>query len=73
MALTRGNYTKRLVNDGLTELLGMFGVVSIEGPKYCDKTWTGLNHANSSVLLIRSDDSNSDVIVRGGVAGKFAD
>ena len=72
MALTRGNYTKRLVDDGLMELTGMFGVVSIEGPKYCGKTWIDLNHANSSVLLTGSDGP-SVVIIRGGVAGKFAD
>ncbi len=60
MALTRENYTKRLVDDELNELLNMFGAVSIEGPKYCGKTWTALNHANSSVLLTKSDNPNSD-------------
>jgi len=25
----------------------VFGAVSIEGPKWCGKIWTGLNHANS--------------------------
>ena len=60
MTLTKQGYTKRLVDDELNELLGMFGVVSIEGPKYCGKTWTALNHANSSVLLTKSDNPNSD-------------
>ncbi len=60
------------MDDELTELLGMFGAVSIGGPKYCGKSWTDLNHASSSVLLTRSDGP-SDVIVCGGVAGKFAD
>lgn len=60
MALTKENYTKRLVDDEISELLKMFGAISIEGPKYCGKTWTALNHSNSSVLLTRSDNPNSD-------------
>lgn len=60
MALTRKGYTKRLIDDEIEELLTMFGAISIEGPKYCGKTWTALNHANSSVLLTKSDNPNSD-------------
>lgn len=60
MALTKENYTKRLVDNEIKELLKMFGAISIEGPKYCGKTWTALNHANSSVLLTKSDNPNSD-------------
>ena len=40
MALTKENYTKRLVDDEIDELLKMFGAISIEGPKYCGKTWS---------------------------------
>ena len=60
MALTKENYKKRLVDDEISEILKMFGAVSIEGPKYCGKTWTAYNHANSSVLLTKSDNPNSD-------------
>ena len=60
MPLTKKGYTKRLIDDEIEELLTMFGVISIEGPKYCGKTWTALNHANSSVLLTKSDNPNSD-------------
>ena len=60
MPLTKENYTKRLVDDEIAELLKIFGSVSIEGPKYCGKTWTALNHANSMVLLTKSDNPNSD-------------
>ena len=31
--------------------MDIFGAVSIEGPKWCGKTWASLNHANSVVLL----------------------
>ena len=60
MSLTKKNYTKRLVDDEINEILKMFGTISIEGPKYCGKTWTALNHANSFVLLTKSDNPNSD-------------
>ena len=60
MALTKKNYMERLVDKEITELLKMFGAISIEGPKYCGKTWTSLNHANSYVLLTKSDNPNSD-------------
>ena len=60
MALNKKNYTKRLVDDEISELLKIFGAISIEGPKYCGKTWTASNHANSSVLLTKSDNPNSD-------------
>ncbi len=60
MSLTKENYTKRLVDDEIDELLNLFGAISIEGPKYCGKTWTALNHANSYVLLTKSDNPNSD-------------
>ena len=42
MSLTKENYTKRLVDDEISELLKVFGAISIEGPKYCGKTWTAL-------------------------------
>lgn len=60
MSLTRENYKTRLVDNEINELLKMFGAISIEGPKYCGKTWTALNHANSYVLLTKSDNPNSD-------------
>ena len=60
MPLTKEGYTKRLVDKEIEELLEMFGAISIEGPKYCGKTWTALNHSNSSVLLTKSDNPNSD-------------
>ena len=60
MALTKKGYAKRLIDDEIEDLLTMFGAISIEGPKYCGKTWTASNHANSSVLLTKSDNPNSD-------------
>lgn len=51
MSLTRHGYIQRLIDNKLAKYLNIFGAVSIEGPKWCGKTWTGLNHANSASYL----------------------
>lgn len=51
MSLRRQEYIDRLVDKKIKEYLEIFGAVSIEGPKWCGKTWASLNHANSMVLL----------------------
>jgi len=45
------NYKKRIVDDQIKQYLKLFGAIYIEGPKYCGKTWTARNHANSETLL----------------------
>ncbi len=45
--LTPNGYTKRLIDKKISEYLNAFGAVCVEGPKWCGKTWTSLNHANS--------------------------
>ena len=35
----------------IEEYLSVFGAVSIEGPKWCGKTWTSKYHSNSEFLL----------------------
>lgn len=47
MSLTREGYMPRLIKEKIARYLRIFGAVSIEGSKWCGKTWTGLNHANS--------------------------
>ena len=51
MSLTRKEYRKRLIDDKITRYLNIFGAISIQGPKWCGKTWTSLNHANSVVYM----------------------
>ena len=51
MSLTEKNYKERLIDKKISEYLEVFGAVSIEGPKWCGKTWTSLNHANSVVFM----------------------
>lgn len=47
MSLTEKGYRKRLIDNKLERYLDVFGAISIEGPKWCGKTWTALNHAES--------------------------
>ncbi|MDI9470459.1 MAG: DUF4143 domain-containing protein [Bacillota bacterium] len=51
MSLRKDGYMPRLIDDKVERYLKIFGAVSIEGPKWCGKTWTGLNHANSVSYL----------------------
>lgn len=51
MSLRKKEYINRLVDKKIEDYLSIFGAVSIEGPKWCGKTWASLNHANSVVYL----------------------
>ncbi|MDR3073085.1 MAG: DUF4143 domain-containing protein [Clostridiales Family XIII bacterium] len=51
MSLTEVGYKSRIADALVAEALQVFGAVSIEGPKFCGKTWTALNHANSVVYI----------------------
>jgi predicted AAA+ superfamily ATPase len=51
MALTETGYRPRLIDKTISEALQVFGAVSVEGPKFCGKTWTALNHANSVTYI----------------------
>jgi hypothetical protein len=47
MVIKKEGYKTRLIDKKLSEYLKLFGAVSVEGPKWCGKTWTSLYHANS--------------------------
>ena len=47
MKLNREGYKERLIDKKVDEYLKTFGAVVIEGPKWCGKTWTSLNHCES--------------------------
>lgn len=51
MNLKKKDYRERLIDNKITKYLSIFGAVSIEGPKWCGKTWTSLNHANSVTYM----------------------
>lgn len=64
MSLTRKNYIERLIDKRISEYIDVFGAISIEGPKWCGKTWTSLNHANSVTYL---SDKNSRELAKSGL------
>lgn len=57
MKLTKEGYIERLIDKEIDENLKIFGAISIEGPKWCGKTWTALNHANSVTYLNNTADN----------------
>lgn len=57
MKLTKKGYKPRLIDKEIEENLSIFGAISIEGPKWCGKTWTALNHANSVTYLNNTADN----------------
>lgn len=62
MSLTKDGYKLRLIDERLKRYLTIFGAVSIEGPKWCGKTWTSLNHANSVAYVTeKSTRSNAEI------------
>ena len=60
MPLTEKGYRSRLVDAGIARYMGLFGALSIEGPKWCGKTWTALNHANSAVYIMDPENDYSN-------------
>jgi uncharacterized protein len=65
MALTPTGYKPRLADKEIARMLGVFGAVNIEGPKWCGKTWTAENHSNSEMKVADSAGpvSNRDLIL----------
>ena len=57
MKLTKKEYKERLIDKEIEENLQIFGAISIEGPKWCGKTWTALNHSNSVAFLNNTEDN----------------
>ena len=55
MVNSLAGYKKRLIEKKIEDYLSVFGAVSIEGPKWCGKTWTSKKHSKSEVYM---DDDN---------------
>ncbi|MDR1405343.1 MAG: DUF4143 domain-containing protein [Candidatus Methanoplasma sp.] len=44
-------YRKRVIDERIETVLRTFGGVVITGPKWCGKSWTGIHHSKSALLL----------------------
>lgn len=51
MKFSKQKYKKRLVDSQIDKYLKIFPAISIEGPKWCGKTWAASNKAKSIVYL----------------------
>ncbi len=58
MSLRKKEYINRLIDKKIQDYLTVFGAISIEGPKWCGKTWASLNYANSACYL--DDDETKE-------------
>lgn len=74
MTLTPEGYRPRLIDDRLAKHIKAFGAVSLEGPKWCGKTWCAENICNSEFKLTEKTgplknrdlaESNPEVALRG--------
>ncbi len=54
------NYRERIADKKIEHYLKLFGAISIEGPKYCGKTWAGRYHSNSEILLHKGTGETSN-------------
>ena len=62
MSLTPKGYKNRLIDGKVERYLRIFGAVAIEGPKWCGKTWTSLNHANSVSYVTEKSVRNNAMV-----------
>lgn len=60
MSLSKKEYKERIIDKQIKQYLKLFGAISIEGPKWCGKTWTALNNANSVVYLNNVENNYND-------------
>ena len=58
MALTKQDYKPRLIDQKIERYIQVFGALCIEGPKWCGKTWTSLNHSESVTYLTETEIRN---------------
>ena len=62
MSITREGYKPRLIDERVARFLRIFGAVSMEGPKWCGKTWTSLGHANSVAYVTDKSVRNQAMV-----------
>ena len=58
MNFNNDEYMPRLIDKNLDDYLKVFGALSVEGPKWCGKTWTASKQAKSAVYL--DDDETKE-------------
>ena len=64
-------YKKRVLDDKIERYLKLFGAITIEGPKYCGKTWAGRYHSNSEILLHKTTGESSNNVELAKISPKI--
>ncbi len=49
--MNQKDYKLRIIDRQIESYLSTFGVICIEGPKWCVKTWTSSYHCNSEIYI----------------------
>ena len=44
-------YRPRVIDSRIQKLISVFGGILITGPKWCGKSWTGIRHSSSTMML----------------------
>ena len=62
--MEKDNYKARLIDNKIETYLRLFGAITIEGPKYCGKTWAARKHAKSeSLLYIKTGEESNEAML----------
>lgn len=49
--LTPKGYKPRIVDNQISSMMKIYGAACVEGPKWCGKTWTSINHVTSASYI----------------------
>ncbi len=55
-------YRFRIADNIIQSYLSSSGAVLIEGPKWCGKTWTGIHHAKSILMMQDPDQAEANLL-----------
>ena len=71
------SYLPRIIDSKIERYLKLFGALTIEGPKWCGKSWTSSIHAKSEILLAEKENKDlaeiSPKLILGGDSPRLID
>lgn len=62
MRFKKEDYLPRLIDKNIKEYLRIFGAISVEGPKWCGKTWSSSMQAKSIIYLDEEENQNKALL-----------
>ena len=61
--MNKKDYRPRIVDEKLKTVLSVFGGVLITGPKWCGKSWTASNQAESEIFIDMEDNKKKALLM----------